>query len=181
MRQGDNQVIVKSGRSLKGLQAVAAAAALFVAGSASAQQLFSWGTDPITNNGPVPAGYTPAPFLNGGAPGTGNSAAVGSYLAGQPVKALKLDNKQTLNATDVANVYGPNNVRYSFADFEGAGAIGRVTALRGQIASALALVLRSSRTRPMSVISIFRHSPLTPPVGPASPTLSLRAIISARV
>jgi hypothetical protein len=122
-------------RSLKGLKAIACAVALYAAGSAQAQTAFDWSSDPITGPTPPVAGYIPAPFLKGATPGPSNSAAVGTYLAGQPIKALKIDNNQVLSPTDFSNVYGTNNVNYTFIDKEGVNAAADALAIRNSIAA----------------------------------------------
>jgi hypothetical protein len=112
---------------LKGLKAVAAAAAMVFAANASADQLFDFTTDPLTGPPAPVVGYTPAPMLN-----NGNAAAVSAFLAGQPVKAVKV--QEDLLPATVASVYNPNNVRYTFADYEGPTATARALALRTAIA-----------------------------------------------
>ena len=131
MRQGENAGVAVGRRFIKGLKVIACAAAIYSAGNTQAQNLFDWGTDPITGPALLVSGYTPAPFLRN--PGT----AVASYFGGLPagsVKAVKIENTQTLTPATVAAVYGANNVNYTFADYEGATALARLTALRNQIA-----------------------------------------------
>jgi hypothetical protein len=124
---GGEHISVAARRSLKGIRAVAAAVALLAASSAGAQTLFDWGADPLT--GPAtPANFTPAPFLK---ETPNNAAAVSSYLAGQPIKAVKV--YQPLSPLTVSTVYGANNVKYTFADYEGAAAMANTTALANQI------------------------------------------------
>jgi hypothetical protein len=129
MRQGENQ---GSGRIRKGLRAAAIAACGAFAGVSSADELFDFTHDPLnpaTLNPPLVSGYTPAPFLR-----DDNAAQVSSYLAGQTVKAVKVDiNPLALSPAAVTTVHGANNVRYTFLDYEGPTAITRTTATVAQI------------------------------------------------
>ncbi len=109
----------------RGLRIVAlAAASCMVSLSAKADNLFDWNSDPLTGPPLSIPSFTPAPFLN-----NGNAAAVSSYLAGQPNKALKVRNEVVPTVGTVNTVYGPNNVKFSFLDYEGGTAIGRTTSL----------------------------------------------------
>ena len=114
MRQGEKQHVT-SGRFRKGLQAVVLAVGGLFASAAGADQLFDFTHDPIDpvlSNPPLEAGFTPAPFLN-----NTNQAAVGTYLAGQPVKAVKISVAPVVSGTLYSN---PNTrPKYSFLDFEG--------------------------------------------------------------
>src|SRR5688572_12483879 len=59
------------------------------ASTASADNLFDFTHDPIDPvrmNPPLVAGFTPAPFLR-----NDNAGAVGTYLNGQAVKAVKIE------------------------------------------------------------------------------------------
>jgi len=112
---------------LKGLKAVAAAVALFAAAGANAQNLFDWGTDPIT--GPaVPANFTPAPFLR---EVPNNAATVSTYLGTQPIKSVKVF--QNLSPSTVGQIFGTHNVKYTFADYEGAAALAQTGVLANQV------------------------------------------------
>src|SRR5688572_11096735 len=87
MSQGEKKR--QSGRFHKGLRAVVLAVGGLFASAASAQQLFDFTHDPLIParaNPPLVAGFTPAPFLT-----ATNEAAVGAFLAGQTVKAVKIE------------------------------------------------------------------------------------------
>ncbi|HYE19003.1 MAG TPA: PEP-CTERM sorting domain-containing protein [Tepidisphaeraceae bacterium] len=131
MIQGEKRQssVWRRARRAIGVAACAAAMAFGVAEPASADNLFSWETDPLTGPPPSIPQFTPAPFLN-----NDNAPAVGAYLAGQPVKAVKIRHGVVLTPSSIASVYGTNNVRYTFADHEGPGAAAQVLALRNQIA-----------------------------------------------
>ena len=112
-----------SARLKKGARAMAVVAALFAGYTASADNLFDFTHDPIDparNNPPLVAGFTPAPFLR-----DTNSAAVGTFLAGQPgtigpgAKAVKIQVAPVVAGG--LNLYGNANTRpkYTFMDFEG--------------------------------------------------------------
>jgi len=141
---------------MKGMRAVAAAASLFIASQASSQQLFDWGSDPIT--GPVPpANYTPAPFLK---EGPSNGAAVASYLAGQPVKALKIDAKNFPSPATIQQVFGTQNVKYTFVDYEGPNAVASFSALAAQIKASAGTGPSASSVPPTSYIGNFDLAPI---------------------
>src|SRR5688572_113969 len=103
------------GRFRRGLQAVVVAVGGLFASAAGADQLFDFTHDPLDparNTPPLEAGFTPAPFLN-----NTNQLAVGAYLAGQPVKAVKIQVAPVVAGT----LYSTQNTRpkYTFMDFEG--------------------------------------------------------------
>ncbi|HSI35488.1 MAG: PEP-CTERM sorting domain-containing protein [Phycisphaerae bacterium] len=125
MIQGEKRQSSVWRRARRAIRVAAYAAVLttFTA-SASADDLFNWETDPLTGpNVSIPQ-FTPAPFLF-----NSNGASVGAYLAGQPNKALKVRNEVTPDAGTLGAVYGPNNVRLTFIDYEGATATARTTSL----------------------------------------------------
>jgi len=101
---------------------------LLISGAqAGAQQLFDWGSDPIT--GPaVPANFTPMPFLR---ETPNNALPVAQYLLGQPIKAVKI--YQQLTPGTVNTVYGAQNVNFTFGDIEGPNALAQFTATAGLI------------------------------------------------
>lgn len=160
MRQGERKL--SEGIVMKSLKAVAAAAAISFAANASADQLFDFTHDPIDPAKNVPAligGYTPAPFLN-----DGNAGAVGAFLGGQGVKAVKVSNP--LLPGTVNGVYTPAGTRpkYTFGEFEGPTAIGNVTTLRTQINTATAGGVTANTT----YVGNFNVYPaLTDPTRPA--------------
>jgi len=114
-------------RLVRGMAAVACAAALaFTTTSTRADDFFSFTADPLVGNSPTLPNYVPAPFLN-----PTNAANVAAFNAGQPNKGVMTFYDATPSA--VTTVYGSQNVRHTFSDFENANAIARTTALVSQI------------------------------------------------
>jgi hypothetical protein len=131
MRGGEHINVPLKRRVLKGFRALTAAVSLACATGAGAQQLFDWGSDPLT--GPaVPANFVPAPFLkDNGA--TNNASAVAGFLDAQANKAVKVDNLQTLTPGTITTVFGPRVVKHTFVDYEGPTGLSRFTTLAGQV------------------------------------------------
>jgi hypothetical protein len=114
------------------LKAAVCAAGALIASGASADQLFDFTHDPLDPAKNTPAlngAFTPAPFLT-----NTNSAAVGTYLSGQPVKAVKVQLAPVTGGT----LYGDPNTRpkYTFLDFEGPTSTANTTAQRNTINTA---------------------------------------------
>jgi hypothetical protein len=134
--------LLRTGRTVRNTNTTArakkyfrvAAWALSIAGasSASADQLFDFTHDPLDpakSSPPLVAGFTPAPFLT-----NTNSTQVGTYLAGQPVKAVKVQIAPVTGGT----LYSDPNTRpkYTFLDFEGPTAPAQVATQRNTINTA---------------------------------------------
>ena len=105
----------KTSRATKFFRFAMAAVSFGLASAAGADQLFDFTHDPIDpvrSNPPLEAGFTPAPFLT-----TANQAAVGTFLAGQPVKAVKIQVAPVVSGTLYSNVN--TRPKYTFIDFEG--------------------------------------------------------------
>lgn len=147
----------------KGLRAIACAAALAVTTSTMAlDNLFSWGTDPITGPTPSLGNFTPAPFLNGG-----NVAAVNTYLGTAAVKAIKIDGAQGPNVPSFATIYNNHDVRFTFADFEGPNQVAELASLKALI-TAPTSATKTSFQNNQSYLGNFGLAPLT--FDPTSPT-----------
>jgi hypothetical protein len=128
MHQGEKQAVAS--RFQKGLRAVVLAVGGLFASAAGADQLFDFTHDPIDparQNPPLVAGFTPAPFLT-----NANQGAVGTYLAGAPIKAVKIPGPAPVVS---GTLYSDPNTRpkYSFFDFEGANPQPNVVAQRNFI------------------------------------------------
>lgn len=110
------------------LAAMGIASALLLVSVASADTLFSWqrhGAEVTTNPGGV-AGYTPAPLLD-----NSNAGIVGANMAGRNPKAVVTG--YDLLPSTITTIYGSQNVKYTFGDFEGPGTVARTTNLVSQI------------------------------------------------
>src|SRR5215211_7630507 len=73
---------------------------------------FSFVSDRLT----LDPGVTPGAFLT-----DSNVAAVDAYLAGQSVKVVKIAHE--VSPATISAIYGKYRIDYTFADFEGPGAV----------------------------------------------------------
>lgn len=85
-------------------------------------QSFHWGSDGFS----LSSGVTPSMFLR-----DDNVAEVDAFLAGQTVKALKLDG--AVSAATINAIYNKYKIDYTFVDAETSDAVTRMNALAGQI------------------------------------------------
>src|SRR6187549_3962569 len=97
---------------------VALSGLVLAAGSANAQHVF-WGD---TGSVALPSGFVNSMFLT-----NENVGAVDQFLAGQSVRALKID--QDVTPANIAAIYNKYKVDYTFLDYEKADALSKSSSL----------------------------------------------------